>query len=182
MKSHKRALILTLATFFVTIQTGWSQGVFFASTLSARTRIGSLDGAFAGTNIYGQFFAGPTPDSLVPLGLSQPHFSNGIFGLGNTAIPSIPAYNFAYVQVFAWDAVLWGSDWTSVPADQFGKTDIVQVYLTSGVFPDGTFVPPFAQSAIVPVPEPAGWALLALAGGTLLLAARRRGRARSNSL
>lgn len=167
---------IALSILLMAVQTAWSQGVFFASTQSARTRLGSLEGAFATTNIYGLFLGGAVPGSLVPIGIAQPHFANGAFGLGNIPIPGVPAYDTAFVQFIAWDVLLWGADWTAVPGDQLGRTDIVPVFLTTGVFPDVTFVPRFTQPAIVPVPEPSAWALLALGGGAAILLARPKRR------
>jgi hypothetical protein len=64
----------------------------------------------------------------------------------------------------AWDSLLWGPSLLDVPADQLGRTDIVTVFLTTGVWPEGTFGPRFTQPVIVPIPEPPVWALFLLAG------------------
>ncbi len=162
-------------TFFLVmsfVRASQSQGVFLAGNPGNQTRLGSLDGAFAGTNIYGLFLAGPTAASLGPVGLVMAHV-NGRVPTRSVSVPSVPPYSYAFVQFVAWDAGLWGTDWLAVPADQFGRTDIVQVFLTTGIFPDVTLGPQFTQPAIVPVPEPAGWALVAVAVGAAALAGRR---------
>ncbi len=154
-----------------------AQGVFLTTNAGNQTRLGSLDGAFAGTNIYGLFLAGPSADSLVPVGFAAPHFVNGGWTIGRVSVPTVPAYSYAFVQLVAWDSLLWGIDFAQVPTDQIGRTDVVSVFLTTGDFPDVLFGSRFTQPAIVPVPEPAAWALLALAGGVVLgsrFAHRRR--------
>ena len=52
----------------------------------------------------------------------------------------------------------------AVPLDQFGKTDIVSIFMTCAPLPFQG--PPFTQPAIVPVPEPS---MLGLAGLGLCL-------------
>ena len=64
------------------------QGVFFGSNAAGRTRVGSIDGPLAGTNIFGQFFSGATSDSLTPIDMASPHFQNGVFALGNVTVPN----------------------------------------------------------------------------------------------
>ena len=150
----------------------FAQGVFAGSNLSGRTRVGSLDGSLAGTNIFGQFLAGPTADSLTPVGITRSHFAGGVFAPGNITVPNVPAFSYAFVQLVAWDSLLWGTAFVSVPGNQFGRTDIVSVYLTREF--DVLHLPVFMQPAIVPIPEPTTWALLALGGTALWCAHRRR--------
>ena len=97
--------------------------------------------------------------------------SLGGFGVGLVSVPTVPAYQYAYVQQVAWDSTLWGTDWSHVPSDQFGRTDIASVFLTTGFFPDIALAPRFRQPAIVPVPEPSVWALAGV--GVLLVALRK---------
>jgi len=158
-----RTMLLTFILALGVLQTP-AQGVFFGSNVSNRTRTGSLDGALADTNIFGQFFTGPTADSLVPAGLGSWHRPGGVFFVGSVTVPGVPAYSAAFVQLVVWDAILWGTDFSAVPANQLGRTDIVQVYLTTGMFPDNLEAPHFTQPAIVPVPEPSVFALLSLGG------------------
>ena len=136
-----------------------AQGVFAGGAARGRTRIGAADGPFAGTNIWGQFLAGPTSDSLVPVGNSTFHQPGGEFALGVVPVPGAPAFTTAFVQLLAWDGTAWGSDLLGVPADQIGRTDIVSVFLSDGISP--LSLPMFSQPAIVPIPEPSTWALLA---------------------
>jgi len=77
------------------------------------------------------------------------------------------------MQLVAWDSLLWGTSLGNVPLDQLGRTDIIQVLLA---FPfDSPSAVYFNQPAIVPVPEPTGFALLAL-GGAGAWALRRKPR------
>jgi hypothetical protein len=175
-----KVLLILLASFALALAAS-AQGIFLFQNTSAPTYIGSLDGQLASTNICAQMLAGPTADSLVPVGIARRHGMNGfVGGLVNTVVPNVPAFTSAYVQMVAWDSLLWGTSLNGVPLDQLGRTDIVTVYLTDGGSFPPTIAPHFNQSAIVPVPEPAGWALVALAGSAALLAGRRP-RPRSDS-
>jgi hypothetical protein len=152
-----------------------AQGVFLFSTPGARTRLYSIDGPLAGTNIYGQMLAGSMLNSLSPIGTPVPHFDTGGICGGRVAVPGVPPYSYAYVQMVAWDSILWGTSFPEVPADQLGRTDIVPVFLTTGVLPDITFAPRFTQPAVVPIPEPSVLALAVLAGLSAWLARFVRG-------
>ena len=151
-----------------------AQGVFIGSNVSARTRLASLEGPFAGTNIFGQMLGGPTPSSLQPVGPVDYH-NNGEFAVPSlqVTVPNVPPYQLAYVQLLAWDSTFWGTSLAGVPNDQLGRTDIVSVFLTTGTFPDTAYLPAFTQPAIVPpIPEPSSLALAIIGFG--LLALRRR--------
>jgi len=118
---------------------------------------------------------GITPDTLLPVGVPRRHSGDGFVHGGVTiTVTGIAPYTFPYVQMVAWDSLRWGINLEAVPLDQLGRTDIVQIYLTSGSFPDNIYAPQFTQSAIVPVPEPSVWALAALAGSVALLGHRRK--------
>jgi len=151
--------------------TAHGQGTFLYLNFGARTRLGSLDGAFAGTNVLGQMLIGRTPDSLVPFGLPLIHNGGSING-GTATVPGIGGNEIAYMQLVAWDSELWGTSLASVPLDQLGRTDIVGLVLSYSF--DPAFPPQFTQPAIVPVPEPSTLALLAL-GGIGAWALRRKG-------
>ncbi|HXU77443.1 MAG TPA: hypothetical protein VN794_12800 [Methylomirabilota bacterium] len=145
----------------------YAQGVFVGSNISARTRVGSLDGPFAGTNIVGQMLGGASPSSLHPVGPIDYH-NNGEFAIARITVPDVPANEYAYVQLLAWDSTFWGTNLAGVPNDQLGRTDIASVLLTTGTFPDVVYSPGFTQPAIVPpIPEPSAWALAVLAFGAL---------------
>ena len=133
----------------------YGQGVFVGYNGTALTRLGSLDGPLAGTNIVGQFLGSPSPSSLQPVGPSGYHNSKGEFLVQRITVPDVPVHQIAYVQFLAWDSTYWGSSLNAVPNDQLGRTDIVSVLLTTGTFPDVIYAPRFNQPAIVPpIPEP----------------------------
>ena len=143
-----------------------AQGVCIGvATGNVRTRVGSVDGPFAGANTWGQFFAGPTTESLVPVGLASPH-SNGSIFAGVVTVPGAPAFTTAFIQLVAWDSVRWGTTFAAVPAHQLGRTDIGTVLLTDGVI---LLAPQFTQPAIVPIPEPSAWALAVVSTGAVLV-------------
>jgi hypothetical protein len=148
----------------------YGQGVFAGVNGTAPTRVGSLDGPIAGTNIAGQMLGGPSPSSLQPVGPSAYHRTNGVFSVPglNVTVPDVPVYQLAYVQFLAWDGTYWGSSLAGVPSDQLGRTDVVTVLLTTGMFPDVVHAPGFTRPAVVPpIPEPSVWALGVLALGAL---------------
>jgi hypothetical protein len=158
----KKNLYLTALCLCVSASL-YAQGVFYGSNALARTRLGALDGPFAGTNIVGQMLGGATPSSLQPVGPIDYH-NNGEFFIEFITVPNVPAYQAAYVQLLAWDSTFWGTSLAGVPNDQLGRTDIASVLLTTGVFPDTAYLPRFTQPAIVPpIPEPSVWALAVLA-------------------
>jgi len=151
--------------------TACGQGVFSGSNASGRTRIGSISGPLAGTNIFGQFFAGGTESSLTPVGVPRPHFEDGVFAPGVITVPGLAPFTTALVQLVVWDSTVWGEDRLAVPSEQFGRTDVGTVLLTDGDF---YLVPQFTQPAIVPIPEPRTWALVALGAVGLWFVRRRR--------
>jgi len=130
-----------------------AQGVFVGSSGATQTHIGSLLGPLAGPNIAGQMMGGSSPGSLEPVGPLAYH-NDGNFLSGNISVPSVPAYQFAYVQLLAWDTTIWGADLSVIPLNQLGRTDIVTVFLTTDALYDIRFFPRFTQSAVVPIPEP----------------------------
>jgi len=176
MRNIPLSLVVGIVSMLLSAPAG-AQGVFSGANLGAPTRLWSADDPLAGTNVLGQFLAGSTADSLTPVGRFDIH-QNGDFFVGRVTVPNVPVGQRAYVQLVAWDSAFWGSSLANVPADQLGRTDIVRVFLTTGVFPDGAFNPHFTQPAIVPVPEPSVPGLGALGLGLLLVGSRWHARAR----
>jgi hypothetical protein len=153
---------------------GRGQGVFLFFNASAPTRIGSVDGPLAGPGIWAQMLAGSNFSSLSPVGMPREHGLEGLVGgVVYTTVPTIPAHSYAQVQMVAWDGTLWGTNLASVPSDQLGLTDVVSVFLMTGVFPEGAVAPRFTQPAIVPpIPEPSTLGIAVIACGFFML--RRR--------
>ncbi len=107
------------------------QGLFSYSNFSAPTRIETIDGPLAGRGIWAQMLVGLTFDSLMPVAPVVEHRTNGfVAGGGIVAVPGLPGGTRAFIQMWAWDGARWGTDLAQVPADQFGKTDIVPIFLT----------------------------------------------------
>ncbi len=154
--------LLLLIHSLSTVDAG-AQGQFLATNGSAPTHLGSIDGPLAGPGIWGQFLAGTTVDSLMPIGVPLEHTA-GLIGIPGTGIvPGLPCGAIAQIQVVAWDSTVWGTSLDGVPASQLGRTDIVPVYLSCPPLPRGG--PVFTQPAIVPpVPEPSFWTLIVLGG------------------
>ena len=171
----QRGLLLGILYLSLALGDCPGQGQFLFYNGAARTRIGSIDDALAGRGFWAQMLAGENSTSLTPVGMPLEHTTNGaVGGIIRVTVPNVPPYTDAYIQMVAWDGTLWGTSLSGVPLDQLGRTDTVSVYLTTGNFPDVIQAPMFTQSAIVPVPEPSTWALLALSTAGLWCAHRRR--------
>jgi hypothetical protein len=170
--SIMKIMILAVIWFASTVFNAWSQGQFLFLNSTAPTRIGTVDGPFAGAGFWAQMLGGASLDLLQPLGSPFEHGPNGyVFG-GEITIPNAPCNSLGYVQLLAWDGSLWGTSLAAVPPDQLGRTDIVGVRLTCFPLPVGA--PNFMQPAVVPVPEPSVMALCLLGGAVLLFNRRRR--------
>ena len=147
---------------------GYSQGTFIAYNGGPPTRVGTADGPLANWDYYGQFLAGATPDTLLPVYVSLAHY-DGHVGPVTVAVPGVPCRSYAYVQMVAWNVRYWGRALENVPLDQLGRTDIVQRGL-AGCDALSPAAPRFTQPAIVPpIPEPST-AMLGLVAGGLLVA------------
>ena len=158
------AMMLSVLAVSALTFTVCGQGEFVAYNGTALTRIGSLDGPFAGPGIWGQFLAGSNVDALMPVGMALEHRGHGAVGGPGSIIivPGIPCGAHAFVEFVAWDRNQWGTSLAGVPFDQLGRTDIVPHLLSCLPFAIAT--PQFTQPAIVPIPEPSVWALAALSG------------------
>jgi len=148
-----------------------AQGFFLGANSSVPTRIGTMDGSLAGAGYWAQFIVGTNLDSLTPVGMALEH-ANGRIVISEILVPGIDGGRFAYLQMVAWNGILWGTSLDSVPQDQLGRTDVVFHYLAYSFQP--SFTPSFTQPAIVPVPEPSTFASSALGIGVLWLASRTR--------
>ena len=161
----KRLILLVTASLICVANGALSQGTFLFCNRTAPTRVGSINGPLAGTNIWARMLAGQTPESLAPIGPTVFHTPDGIvFGclVDHVTVPGIEPGSDAFVQMLAWDGQLWGTVLEDVPLGQLGMTDIVSVPLNS---PPGTDAyPAFTQPAIVPIPEPSVVMLGILAG------------------
>jgi hypothetical protein len=151
--------LITIISLVMSCFQGHCQGTFLFLNASAPTRVGTIDGPLAGPDYWAQMLAGPTPEGLLPVGMSRQHVISGIAGgVIRVTVPGVPCLDIAYVQMLAWDGRFWGSSLDSVPQDQLGRTDVVPTYLSCDPLPVGA--PRFTQPAIVPpIPEPSGWAL-----------------------
>lgn len=126
------------------------------------TRIGSMDGPLAGSEIVGQLLIGNSPFTLMSVGEPLPH-TRGLISDGILTLEGLPCGSNAFAQMAAWNSLLWGSDLGRVPSDQLGWTDVVSVPLLCE--PQPIFSPRFTMPAIVPIPEPSVLALGLVAGG-----------------
>ncbi len=158
-----------------------AQGLFEFYNIYAPTRIGSTDGPLAGPGIWAQMLAGASPESLAPVGIPVQHYDRsglptGLAFGGGLAVPNVPPYQTAFVEMLAWDGTRWGTALSGVPREQLGMTDIVPVVLANPDFGLSPLAPRFTQSAIVPVPEPSTLAIAVILGFGALLLCRVRAR------
>jgi len=148
-------------------------GRFLPVNNAVPTHLGSIDGPLAGPGIWGQFLAGETSDSLVPVDIPREHREGGFIGGASIYLPNLYCGTIAQVQLVAWDGTIWGTAFENVPANQLGKTDIAPVRLSCYLYPD--FGPAFTQPAIVPpIPEPSAMVVIALSFGFLVVRKFRR--------
>jgi hypothetical protein len=133
----------------------YGQGQFVLGNPTAPTRIWRIDGPLAGPGIWAHMLAGPTANSLTPVGPDVEHIGSGAVSPGSVTIQgtlSWPDPDHAYIQMVAWNGVIWGTSLEGVPPGQLGKTDVVLTPL--GYPPGHSEVPKFTQPAIVPSGPP----------------------------
>ena len=135
-----------------------------------RTRLGS--------SYYGQLHAGPSPDSLAPVGEPVPFLDwngqpTGYINGGHVEIPTVPEGGLAYVQLRAWPAAAGPSFAAARAAGGEWGTSLILITQTGGEHLDPPYVsiPLVGLVSFALVPEPApSW--LTLAGLGVLLASR----------
>jgi hypothetical protein len=172
--SMKVILLTLIASFTLAgagVPAGYAQGTFLFYNGSAPTRLGSIDGPFAGYGIWAQMLVGRTAEDLQPIFIALEHSPDGVVGgVVRVTVDGIGCLETAYIQMVAWDGVYWGTTLENVPLDQLGRTDIVPHPL-GGCKLLPVFAPDFTQPAIVPpIPEPS-MASIYLVGTALAFAA-----------
>jgi hypothetical protein len=161
-----KAKLLVLGTALLSVLQAFGQGQLLIRNPNAPTRLWSMDGPVAGPGIWGQMLAGPTPESLMPVGAPDEHNVFGLVFGGVVEVATVPCDTFGYAQLVAWDGRLWGTSLELVPPGQRGATDVVSVSMRC--FGAPVAAPHFTQPAIVPIPEPFAWALAFLGAVSLL--------------
>ncbi len=167
-----KSFFVTTPIFMVSFSAALGQGAFSFWNPGAPTYVGVLGGAVAGPGIYGQALVGLTTNSLAPLGVPIQHNVNGIVTPQAIGVDFAPTYSYVQVQMAVWNGTVWGTNFSNVPGNQFGFTDIVPVQI---VFPTDAFwdQPHFLQSAVVPfIPEPSTSALFILTACAVVLSRR----------
>ncbi len=139
-----------------------------------RTRVGSIDGPLAGTDYSAILLAGPTPDSLTPVGPSVRHLAVGLFSGGTRRIPGIPAGEQAFTQVAAWNGEVWGDEFTLVPRDQIGFSDTAEIVLDVVASTRPVPTMRITRPPVVPIPEPSSCALFVVGCALLLFRGGRK--------
>src|SRR5207245_633756 len=109
---------------------------------------------------------------LMPLGQAAEHHANGLVPRQLITVPFAPYYTYIQVQMAVWDGTLWGTNFSNVPTNQLGFTDIVPVEVVRGTDPLD-FSPYFNDSAVVPpVPEPSTAGIVALGAVVFVIITR----------
>jgi len=146
----------------------------------------------AGTAYRAELWGGATSNSLAPLLLIDPEPSRLIKPFvtqgyvdpadpGDLVVPTVPPSGWAWLQMRAWDAGL-GATYEEVAALGDGGYGESPLFYAQGHDPFRE--PPEIPAPLIglqsfslrPVPEPPGWALLALAGMGVRWGARRQPR------
>jgi hypothetical protein len=171
MKTNKpyvvaKALVALLMMICFPVD-AFGHGTFRFQNRSAPTRLGSADGLLAGPGFWAHMLVGAVPEDLRPVGMSAEHIRDGLVSGGTITVPFISPGYTGYVQMVAWDGTAWGTDLSTVPLGQLGRTDVVPVFLAS---PTGVQLEPqFTLPAIVPpIPEPST-AVLGILGAFVLV-------------
>lgn len=138
-----------------------------------------------GDAFYGQLYAGPTADSLAPIGVAV-RFRNmasglgsgRIFGPGAVVVPTVPSGQEAYVQLRAW-RVADGATYEQAASKGewwHGFSNIIKVRVDGGVDnPSGSPADLLGLThTVIPIPEPSA-TVLGLLGAAALLLRRRAG-------
>jgi hypothetical protein len=161
-------------------------GVLGQGTVNFQTTGGGVNaqvltaaGVGADNTYFGQLFAGPTADSLLPMGAPRAFLAQGYFGPQAVTIDNISAGGAAFVQLRAW-ASANGSTWdaaTSQAVYEAGMSPILSLSSTGNPLaePPGTPVNLVGLQGfqMEVIPEPSTWALLALGLGALALRRRK---------
>ncbi len=87
-----------------------------------------------GSAFLGQIYAGPTPDSLAPVGVAVTFKDVNSQGTGHviggaTVVPSVEAGQVAYVQLRAWELTGTTYEYGWIPPTKYGSSKIIQVVL-----------------------------------------------------
>ena len=108
-----KILFLLISCLTLLVAETHGQGSLNFSNIQAPTHLGSLDGPLAGQNILAQMLAGPTPDSLAPVGWPFPHLgvpltttNTGLVFGGTVAVPGVLPCQDAFVKMVAWDGLI----------------------------------------------------------------------------
>lgn len=168
-----KTIVVCLGFLVLAAVNGYCQGQILLSNIVQPTRLSTADGPIAGQGTWGQFLLGESPENLSPFLTSAQHTSFGWVQLGEVEVPNIPPGTWVYVQFWAWDGTVWGTDYQNVPSYQLGMTDTILYHLA---FSTGFIsYPDFSRPAVVPpVPEPSVWVLVLAGGGLAVYGMRRR--------
>jgi microcompartment protein CcmK/EutM len=136
-------------------------------------------GVGAESDYFGQLFAGPSADSLAPMGAPRAFTQQGYFGPQSVTIDNISAGGAAFVQLRAWAAAN-GSTWDAATSQAVYEAGVSPTLALSGTG-NPTASPPTTPVNLVGlqgfqmevIPEPSTWALLALGLGALALRRRK---------
>ena len=181
----KKLLVLTsiLALSGSALGQGTVNFVNFGAGLDGR--VSTAAGMMAGSDYWGQLWAGPTADSMAAVGVpvafrnTSAGAPSGIVNGGSVTIDSIAAGGAAFVQLRAWAAAS-GSSWDEAVSQavyEAGQSGTINLPNTGNpnAAPPGL---PVALTGLQPfqlevIPEPSTWALLLLGLGALALRRRK---------
>ena len=153
------------------------QGYFQFQGGGAPTRVGSIDGPLAESNIVSQILAGVDGLTLTPVGDPKPNHFGIIVTRNIVEVPFLNTQDTAFVRYAAWDASIWGMDYRKVPSEDVGISSLSTVFLYQKDR-DAYLNPVFHGAVVVPfsVPEPGSVVLAGLGFVVLSVVSLFRGK------
>lgn len=141
--------------FTIGVLGSYGQGYFDFRNGGAPTRVGSIDGPLAESNIVSQILAGVDGLTLTPVGDPMPNHLGVIVTRNIVEVPFLNTQDTAFVRYAAWDASIWGMDYRKVPSGAVGISSLSTVFLYQKDR-DAYLTPVFQGGVVVPlsVPEP----------------------------
>jgi hypothetical protein len=174
--------LLLASAFVAAAATAMAQGTVKFSNYSTVDGINSPvyapGNVKLGSAYLGQLYAGPTADSLAPVGTATAFkdaagVGSGYVIAGTVTIGSVTAGNNAFIQLRAWEAA-GGTSYEAAQAagKQFGSSATLTIATGGGGSPPAVPAPLTGLASFTLVPEPSTLALGMLGAAALLL--RRR--------
>lgn len=175
--------LLLASAFVAAAATAMAQGTVKFSNYSTVDGINAPvfapGGVKLGSAYLGQLYAGPTADSLTPVGIGTGFkdaagVGSGYIIGGTATIGNVAPGATAFIQLRAWEAA-GGTSYEAAQASgkMFGSSTTLQIVTGGGGSPPAVPAPLTGLASFTLVPEPSTLALGVLGAAALLLRRRR---------